>query len=128
MWARNSGKQLCAHLLLFYKTCHFMKSTCISCMILTMALFIHLFLYFLAGNQNEDVPIRDYFGFSHALHLPPAAFRYSFWLLRKNIFNKYPKPFLMIFFGFSIRKNASTSEPFAQDLVPILDRSNSLAD
>ena len=36
--ASYSGEWLCAHLLLFGKTYHFMKSACISCMILTMAL------------------------------------------------------------------------------------------
>ena len=34
----------------------------------------------------------------------------------------------MIIIGFVIHKNVSTSEPFAQDLVPILDISKSLAD
>ena len=36
--ASDSGKGLCAHFLLIEKTYHFMKSTCISCMIITMAL------------------------------------------------------------------------------------------
>ena len=38
------------------------------------------------------------------------------------------KPFSMIIVGFVIRKNVYTSEPFAQDLVSILDSSKSLAD
>ena len=37
-------------------------------------------------------------------------------------------PFLMIIVGFVIHKNMSTSDPFAWDLVPILDSSKSLAD
>ena len=37
-WDRDSGKRLCVHLLLFDKMYHFIKSACISCMILTMAL------------------------------------------------------------------------------------------
>ena len=47
----------------------------------------------------------------------------------ENIFYNDPsKPFLMIIVGFVIRKNMSTSEPFAQDLVPTLESSKSLAD
>ena len=38
LWASDSGKRICAHLLLFEKRYHFMKSTFISCMIITMAL------------------------------------------------------------------------------------------
>ena len=34
----------------------------------------HLFLDFLAYNGNEDVPIREYFGFIHAVNLPPAFY------------------------------------------------------
>ena len=34
----------------------------------------------------------------------------------------------MIIFGFVIRKNVSTSEPFARDIVHILDSRKSLAD
>ena len=34
----------------------------------------HLFLDFLAYNRNEDVPIGEYFGFIHAVDLPPAFF------------------------------------------------------
>ena len=141
--ARNYGKQLCAHFLLFGKMYHFIKSTCIFCMILAMALcsppfprfigrkwkwrransglfwvkpcvpppaggfwnsfslriiffflisnsgrtiptvtvLIHIFLGFSAENGNEDVPIQDYFRFSHALHLLPGVFRNSFSLL-----------------------------------------------
>ena len=73
--AIDSGKWLCAHLLLFDKTYHFMKSACISCMILTRACFIHLFLDFSAENENEYVLIREYFGFIHAFNHPPAVFR-----------------------------------------------------
>ena len=39
-------------------------------------------------NGNKDVPIRDYFGFSHALHLLPAVFRNSFSLRRLKKYNK----------------------------------------
>ena len=35
-------------------------------------------------------------------------------------------PFLIIVFGFVIRNNVSTSDPFAQYLVPMLDSSKSL--
>ena len=38
------------------------------------------------------------------------------------------KPFSVIIVGFVIHKNVSTSEPFAQYLVPKLDSSKSLAD
>ena len=38
----------------------------------------NLFLDFSANNGNKDVPIWDYFGFVHALHLPLAVFRDSF--------------------------------------------------
>ena len=38
----------------------------------------HLFLDFSAYNGNEDVPIRDYFGFIHAVDLPPAFFEILF--------------------------------------------------
>ena len=34
----------------------------------------HLFLDVLAYNGNGDVPIRDYFGFIHAVDLSPAFF------------------------------------------------------
>ena len=43
----------------------------------------HLFLGFLADNGNEDMPIQDYFGCIHALHLLPSVLRNSF-LLRIN--------------------------------------------
>ena len=45
--ASDHGKKLCAHLLLFDKTYHIMKSACISCMILTMALCSPLFPRFI---------------------------------------------------------------------------------
>ena len=38
------------------------------------------------------------------------------------------EPFLVIVYGFVIRKNMSISEPFAQYLVPVLDSIKSLAD
>ena len=38
-------------------------------------LLLHLFLNFLAGNGIEDVPIREYFGFIHALHFLPTVFQ-----------------------------------------------------
>ena len=38
----------------------------------------HLFLDFSADNGNKDAPIREYFGFIHVVHLPPAVFRNSF--------------------------------------------------
>ena len=44
------------------------------------------------------------------------------------VLNNPSKPFLMIIFGFFIRNNVSTSDPFAQDLVTILDRSKCLDD
>ena len=37
-------------------------------------LLLHPFPNFSAENDNEDVPIRDYFGFSHALYLLPEFF------------------------------------------------------
>ena len=80
-------KQLCAHLFLFDKTYHFMTSTYIYCMILTMTLFLRLFLGFSAKNGNEDVPIRDYFGFNHVLFFLSTVFRNSF-LLQSNSFFK----------------------------------------
>ena len=45
----------------------------------------HLFLDFLAYNRNEDVPIRDYFGFIHAVDLPPAFLKFLF-VADKSIF------------------------------------------
>ena len=45
--ASDSGKHLCAYLLLFDKTYHFMKITCISCVILIMALYYPPFTLFL---------------------------------------------------------------------------------
>ena len=38
----------------------------------TLTILLHLLPNLSAGNGNEDVPIRDYFGGSHALHLLPA--------------------------------------------------------
>ena len=46
----------------------------------------------------------------------------------KNCLITPSKPFYMIIVGSVIRKNVSTSEPFARDLVPILDSSKSLDD
>ena len=46
----------------------------------------------------------------------------------KNCLITLSKTFLIIIVGFVIRKNVSTSEPFARDLVPILDSSKSLAE
>ena len=43
---------------------------------------IYLFLDFSAENGNEDVPIRDYFGLSHSLHLLLAVFQNLFLLRR----------------------------------------------
>ena len=74
------------------------------------------------------MPIREYFGFYHALHLLPAVFGIHFGCGEKKLFNNPSKPFYMIIVGFVIRKNVSTSEPFARDLVPILDSSKSLAE
>ena len=45
-------------------------------------LFLHLFLDFSADNGNEDMPIQEFFGFSHALHFLPAVFQNSFLLRR----------------------------------------------
>ena len=46
-------------------------------------LLLHLFLNLSAENGYEDVPIWGYFGFSHALRLLSAVFRYSFplWII-----------------------------------------------
>ena len=52
------------------------------CAIPTLTVLLHIFLGFSAENENEDVPIQDYFGFSHALHPLPAVFRNSFLLQR----------------------------------------------
>ena len=41
--------------------------------------------YIYATHPRRPLPIRDYFGFSHALHLLPEVFRNSF-LLRRNDF------------------------------------------
>ena len=46
----------------------------------------------------------------------------------KNFLIALSKTFFMIVVVFVIRKNVSTSEPFARDLVPILDSSKSLAE
>ena len=48
----------------------------------------HLFLNFSAYNGNEDVPIRDYFGFIHAVDLPPAFFLTLFVADKSIFFNK----------------------------------------
>ena len=48
----------------------------------TLTALLHLFLDFSAENGNEDIPIQDYFGFNHALHLLAAVFRNSFSLRR----------------------------------------------
>ena len=47
-----------------------------------LTVLLHIFLGFSAENENEDVPIQEYFVFSHALHLLPAVFRNSFSLRR----------------------------------------------
>ena len=49
-----------------------------------LTVLLHIFLGFSAENENEDVPIQEYFVFSHALHLLSAVFLNSF-SLRKNI-------------------------------------------
>ena len=60
----------------------------------------HLFLDLLANNGNDDLSIQEYFGFIHALHLPPAVFRKSS-SLRINEFLKQV-----------IVYNLTTSPPF----------------
>ena len=73
LWASDSCKRLCAHLLLpFYEErMYFLHDT-------HHGTVLHLFLDFSAENGNEDVPILDFFGFSHALHLLMAVFGNSF--------------------------------------------------
>ena len=45
--ASDSGKQLCVYLILFDKTYHFKKRTCISCVILIMTFYCATFPLFL---------------------------------------------------------------------------------
>ena len=73
LWSSDSCKRLYAHLLLsFYEErMYFLHDT-------QHGTVIHLFLDFSAKNGNEDVPIQEYFGFSHALHLMPAVFKIRF--------------------------------------------------
>ena len=52
LWARDSGKRLCVHSRMFDKMNHFMKSTFISCMILTMELFSPPFPQFLVQKRK----------------------------------------------------------------------------
>ena len=46
----------------------------------TLTVLLHIFLGFSAETENEDVPIQEYFGFIHALHLLPVVFIISFLL------------------------------------------------
>ena len=76
--ARDSGNRLCAHLLLFEKRIILWKAHVFIAWYSPWHWFLCLFLDFSAENENKDVPIRGYFGFSHALHLLLVVFRIHF--------------------------------------------------
>ena len=68
---------------------------------------VHLFLHFSSENGNEDVLIRDYLEFSHALHPPAGDFSkliFVLEILKSNCGRTIPTLtviLLHLFFGFS---------------------------
>ena len=91
MQASDSGYHFCAHLLLSEKCILLWRVHIFHAWFSPWHYVLHLSLGFSVENGYEDVPIREYFGFSHALHLLPTVFRNSF-LLWRNYFFKDPAP------------------------------------